>query len=505
MIFNEIKVDTPKPKKNRIKGRAIFAYIEERKPDKIIITEPLLKKIGELADKLGVKLYVVGGYVRDYYLNLPRTDFDFTVVGDSVEFAKKLATKFKTKPVLFEKFKTAMVPIAGVQCEFVGTRKEEYLPDSRKPIVTEGALEDDLLRRDFTVNAMACALNRDTFGTIIDLYNGKTDLDLGILRTPLDPAATFSDDPLRMMRAARFAAKLNFEVDARSIEAISKMAQRIEIVSQERITSEFVKILASQAPGKGLRILHNTGLLKIIFPELEALAGVEIVQENGEQHAHKDVLLHSIKVVDNISKMTDNVWLRFAALIHDIAKPRTKRFVAGSGWSFHGHEEFGARMVLPIFRKLKLPLEHVEYVERLVRLHQRPMTLVDEEVTDSAVRRLAFHAGDSLTDLFTLCRADITTKNPMLTEQYLNNYDIVLQKVLDVQEKDKLREFQSPVRGEEIMEICSLPPSKAIGIIKSNIEDAILEGIIPNEYEPAKEYFLQNKDKWLEEIEKNGI
>lgn len=489
-----------RPKKQRIKSKVIYSYSEERIPDMIPITEPLLMKIGELADKFGARVYVVGGFIRDYYLSNPRTDFDFTVVGDALDFAKKIAKKFKSKAIIFENFRTAMVPIDGYQCEFVGTRKEEYFQDSRKPVVSEGTLEDDLMRRDFTINAMACSLNKENFGVVIDMFNGRADIKAKILCTPLEPATTFSDDPLRMMRAARFASKLNFDVETRCLSAITNMAERISIVSQERITAEFMKILASDSPGKGLLILHQTGLLKLLFPELEALSGVEIVRQEGGLHAHKDVLLHSIKVLDNISKATDNVWLRLAALLHDIAKPRSKRFSATSGWTFHGHEEAGARMVGGLFRKLKLPLDKAEYVEKLVRLHQRPMALVDDGVTDSAIRRLAFNAGDALTDLFTLCRADITTKNPALTEQYLRNYDIVLQKVIEVQEKDRLREFQSPVRGEEIMELCQIQPSKAVGIIKSAIEDAILDGIIPNEYEPAKAYFLQNKDKWLSEL-----
>jgi poly(A) polymerase len=470
--------------------------------DKIEINDKILIDIADIANKNNFEVYVVGGYVRDYFLNRERTDFDFTVVGDSLAFAELCAKKFRSKSITFERFLTAMVPLKnGIQLEFVGTRKEEYDPNSRKPIVTDGTLEDDLRRRDFTVNAMAVSLRKDEFGKIFDLFNGKLDLQKRILRTPLDPRKTFEDDPLRMMRAIRFASQLEFKIDISTFDAIQIMNNRLKIISQERISSEFLKILETKKPSIGLNLLSESGLLNRFFPDLEDLKGVEIKHEGSRQIAHKDVFIHSLKVVDNISSVTDNVWLRFAALIHDIAKPRTKRFSSATGWSFHGHEEIGAKMAEKLFRKFKFPLEQLEYVSKLVRLHQRPMMLVDQEITDSAIRRLAFNAGESLEDLFTLCKADITTKNPNLSAQYLNNYEIVRQKVMEVQEKDKLREFQSPIRGEEIMEICSLSPCKAIGIIKSNIEEAILDGIIPNEYDQAKEYFLQNKDFWLSEIQ----
>ena len=407
--------------------------------------------------------------------------------------------------------------------EFVGTRKEEYLPDSRKPITTEGTLEDDLKRRDFTVNAMAASINffdnsnrvlnpvrvaenkansnksLKEFGQIIDLFDGQKHLAEKILITPLDPVITYSDDPLRMMRAARFASQLQFEIAENSLDAIKQMAERIKIISQERISDEFMKIMASPKPSIGLSILFETDLLKHIFPELEATAGVEQASDkDGQRFHHKDVFNHTLKVVDNISEQTDNIWLRFAALFHDIAKPRTKKYIEGSGWHFFGHEERGAKMVEPIFRKMKLPLDNIDYIKKLIRLHLRPMQLVDGEVTDSAIRRLAVNAGDALEDLFLLCRCDITSKNPNLTKKYLSNYDIVAQKVIDVQAKDKLREFQSPVRGEEIMEVCNILPSKLVGIIKTNIENAILDGIIPNEYNAAKSYFLEHKDAWMQ-------
>lgn len=464
----------------------------------IPIQEKILIEIGQLADKQNLKIYVVGGYVRDYFLGRDRKDFDITVIGDSLEFAKLVGEHFNSKTVIYERFRTALVPIGEFNVEFVGTRKEEYEANSRKPIVTEGTFEDDIRRRDFTINCMACGLNKENFGEVIDLYNGLIDLNKKILRTPLDPITTYSDDPLRMMRAARFASQLNFEIEEESFNAISKMADRIKIISQERITDEFLKIIGSPNPSKGLAVLFNTGLLKHIFPELYELEGSDVVEENGKKYFHKNVFWHSLKVLDNIVPLTDNLWLRFAALMHDIGKARTKKYISGIGWTFHGHEEIGARMQKKIFRTLKLPMDYFPYVEKLVRLHQRPMHLIDEDISDSAIRRLAAQAGEELQDLFTLCRADITTKNQEKEKQYKNNYEQVFQKITEVQEKDQLRAFQSPVRGEEIMEICQIPPSRLVGQIKNEIEEAILEGIIPNEYEPAKEYFLQNKDEWME-------
>lgn len=467
---------------------------------KMPIEEDLLVQIGKIADDENVFVYAVGGYVRDFFLERPRTDFDLTVIGDSIKFAKKVAKKFYTKAIVYERFKTALVPIGDYNVEFVGTRKEEYRENSRKPIVTEGTLEDDLRRRDFTVNCLSVCLNESNFGEMIDIFGGLSDMNSKLLRTPLEPKTTYSDDPLRMMRAARFASQLEFSIEPDSFDSIKEMNERIKIISQERITDEFLKIINSPKPSIGLGILFKTGLMQFIFPELHNLAGVDIVEKDGRTHAHKDVFWHSLKVIDNAAKTTDKTWLRFAALVHDIAKPKTKRFIEGTGWSFHGHEEIGARWMKRIFKRMKFPLDYLKYVEKLVRLHGRPMVLV-EDVTDSAVRRLAVHAGADLEDLFTLVRADITTKNPNLLSKYKNNYEIVFQKVIDVQEKDKLREFQSPVRGEEIMEITGLKPCKAIGVIKENIEEAILEGDIPNEYEPAKDYFLKNYQNWLNEID----
>lgn len=494
------KSETPTLRK-RIHRNAASVNAESGSGMKIVITEGLIAEIGKFADSAGVRAYIVGGYVRDVYLGRPRTDFDFTIIGDPVEFAERLAERFNTKAVVYPRFRTALVPIGHFKCEFVGTRKEEYLPDSRKPIVSEGTLEDDLRRRDFTTNAMAAGVNSDNFGQVIDLFGGAEALKNRLLDTPLDPYTTFSEDPLRMMRAARFASQLSFAIAPRVTESIKELRERIKIISQERITDEFMKIIASPVPSIGISALYEMGLLEHILPELSAMAGVERVVERGREHAHKDVLFHSLRVLDKVAEQSENVWLRLAALLHDVAKPRTKRFIEGTGWSFHGHEEIGARMMPKFFRRFKLPLEHEEYVERLIRLHQRPMVLVSEGVTDSAVRRLAFQAGDALEDLFMLCSADITTNNPKLTAKYLSNYDKVAEKVLDVQERDKLREFQSPVRGEEIMEICSIEPSRSVGYIKTHIEEAILDGLIPNEYEPAREYFLAHKDAWLAEAE----
>ncbi len=471
----------------------------------IPVNEKILHDVGKIADKENIRLYAIGGYVRDYYLDRPRTDFDFTVCGDALEFAKLVGKRFRSKPVIFERFRTAMVPVGDVQLEFVGTRKEEYVENSRKPIVSEGTLEDDIRRRDFTVNTLAVSLNADTFGEITDIFNGIEDIRAGILRTPLDPETTFSDDPLRMLRAARFAAQLNFAIDPECLPAMKQMAERIKIISQERITDEIFKILKSPKPSIGFEILFETGLLKIVMPEIDNLAGVDIVNRDERVFAHKDVFRHSLTVLDNVAKVSDDVWLRFAALMHDVAKPRVKHFSEVAGWTFHGHEELGARWMKKIFRVMKLPLDKLGYVETLIRLHQRPMALVDDEVTDSAVRRLAFIAGDALEDLFVLCKADITTKNPNLSVKYLNNYERVARKVVEVQEKDKLREFQSPVRGEEIMETCGLRPSIAVGYIKSKIEDAILDGFIPNEYEAAREFFLAGKDAWLAELAESPV
>lgn len=465
---------------------------------RINITDPILLRIGALAEDLDVNAYVVGGYVRDALLGRSRTDIDITIEGDALWFARKVAETFNSKTVEYERFRTAMVPVGEHRIEFVGTRREEYHEGSRNPIVVEGALEDDLRRRDFTVNAMAASLSRQQLGIVIDLFGGQADLHRMVLRTPLDPEITMNDDPLRMLRAARFASQLGFVVDPDVVTSITKLASRISIISQERVTDEFLKILETPKPSIGLRILFETGVLVHIFPELHALAGVDLVAEGSREYSHKDVFFHTLQVLDNVCLVSNNPWLRFATLMHDIAKPKTKRFVEGSGWTFHGHEEVGARWQERIFRRMKLPMQNLAYVQTLVRLHQRPMMLVDEGVTDSAIRRLAVHAGDSIHDLFALCRADITTRNPNRSRKYLNNYDIVEAKVSDVLERDKLRAFQSPVRGEEIMELTGTGPSRTIGFMKWMIEEAILDGIIPNEHDSAHEYLLTHLAEWTQ-------
>ena len=465
-----------------------------RREKQMELKEPVLFALADIARAHNIRAWLVGGYVRDYLLGSRVNDIDVTVEGSGVEFAKIFAKEFNSHPVIYERFGTALVPVGDYHFEFVGTRKEEYLENSRKPIVTEGTLEDDLRRRDFTVNALAVSLIGDERGEIVDLFNGVEDLERKILRTPLDPETTYADDPLRMMRAARFAAQLQFELEKESFEAIKGMRDRIGIISQERISDEFLKLLAAPKPSIGLMILFKTGLLELIFPELHALAGVDLVKAEGRSYGHKDVFRHTLQVVDNIAEMTDNVWLRFAALMHDVAKPRTKRFHEGIGWTFHGHEDVGSRWQKRIFRRMKLPNKGRDYVAKLVRLHHRPMALVDEEVTDSAIRRLVVDAGEELNDLFTLCRADITSKNRSKVERYLGNYEHVVERIKEVEEKDRLRAFQSPVRGDEIMEICGIPPSKRVGVLKNAIEEAILDGRIPNEYEAAKAYLMEIKD-----------
>ncbi len=467
---------------------------------KIEIEDKVLKQIGQIADSHSCEIYVVGGYVRDKILGKSKTDYDITVVGDAIEFAKIVAEELNSHVIEYARFRTALVPYQKIQIEFVGTRTEKYTEGSRKPEVKAGTLEDDIRRRDFTINTMAASLNKDTFGEVLDLFNGMTDLESKILVTPLDPIITYKDDPLRMMRAARFASQLGFEIESESLNAIKQLHQEIKKISQERITDEILKILRTNKPSIGLNILMDTGLLEIIFPEVYNLRGIDKIEKNGRVYAHKDVFYHTLEVVDNICEMTDNLWLRFVALMHDIAKPATKRFHPTTGWTFHGHEEIGAKWQKRIFQNLKLPMDHHSYVEKLVRLHQRPMALVDGETTDSAYRRLAAFAGDDLEDLFIHCKADITTKNSKKMEQYLENYEVVFARIKEVQENDHLRAFQSPVRGEEIMEICNISPSRLVGYIKNEIEEAILEGIIPNEYEYAKTYFIENKDKWMKEF-----
>ncbi len=463
----------------------------KEKKRQIEIQSPELRSIGRLADTLHAEVYVVGGFVRDTLLGRDPQDVDVLVVGNGVEFAKRAAEEFgKQSIATYEKFGTAMMHYGSLKIEFVGARKESYSKDSRNPVVEAGSLHDDLSRRDFTVNALAASLNSTSWGDVTDPFHGSADLEAKILRTPLEPSRTFTDDPLRIMRAMRFASQLDFSLEKETLDGIVVMKERLGIIAQERITDEFMKILASSKPSVGLRLMFDTGVMSIVFPEIAELSGVD----QRDDHHHKDVFLHTCVVVDNISTMTENVYLRLTALVHDIAKPRTKQFREGIGWTFYGHEELGARMVKHVFKKLKLPFDKIPYVEKLVRLHLRPMALVDEEVTDSAVRRLLFDAGDLIDDLMILCRADITSKNPKLVREYTANYDRVYAKMKEVEEKDRLRAFQPPVRGDEIMQVCGLEPGELVGILKSKIEEAILDGLIPNEHDAALSYLLSIKD-----------
>jgi len=462
--------------------------------DRITISSSLLTRIGQIAGENSLEAYVVGGYVRDLLLGLGDKDIDILVIGDGVSFAKAVARKLgRDNVVVHERFGTAMLPLETGKVEFVGARKERYTSDSRNPEVSVGTLEDDLRRRDFTVNALAVCINTAKFGELHDLFNGREDLEKRILRTPLEPAMTFEDDPLRILRAIRFASQLGFTIEERTLAAIPGMKERLSIVSQERITDEFLKILKSPKPSVGLRLMYDTGVMHIVFPEVAQMAGID----QRRDHHHKDVFLHTCAVVDNIAQTTENVWLRLTALVHDIAKPRTKAFKEGIGWTFHGHEEIGARMMKGIFRRLKLPMDPLPYVEKLVRLHLRPMVLVDNIVTDSAVRRLVFESGNDVDDLMKLCRADITSKNPQLVSRYMKNYDVVMQKIVEVEEKDRLRNWQPPVRGEEIMAVCGLEPGKKVGILKKAIEEAVLEGSIPNEHDAALDFLLKIKNEVL--------
>lgn len=448
------------------------------------------------AEKRGEEIFLVGGYVRDIILNRARDEMDFLIVGDGPAFAKEFAEQLGISEIaIYKNFGTAHFKHQDISLEFVGARKESYSRKSRNPKVEPGTLEEDIQRRDFTVNTLAVSLNKKDFGSVIDKFNGMKDTEDKLIRTPLDPEKTFDDDPLRIMRAFRFASQLGFEIDQPTLNAANKMAERLKIVSQERITDEFLKILSSPQPSIGLKLMYENGVMKVAFPEIDALGGVE---QRKEYH-HKDVFYHTCIVVDNVAAVNENLWLRFAALVHDIAKPPTKKFIEGTGWTFHGHEELGARMMKKIFERMRFPFTQLDYIEKLIRLHLRPIALVDEQVTDSAIRRLIVSAGEDLDDLVTLCRADITSKNPHKVNRYLENYEIVMAKVHDVKERDKLREFQSPVRGDEIMRVCNIQPSKLVGEIKTAIEEAILDGKIANNYEEAYKYFLEIKDSFLAE------
>lgn len=454
----------------------------------------IFELISQTAGELGFPAYVVGGYVRDRLLGRPSKDIDIVCLGSGIELAKKVAYKLRPIPqvAMYSRFGTAMLKHKGLEIEFVGARKESYRLDSRKPAVEEGSLEDDQNRRDFTINALAVSLSERDFGTIIDSFDGLQDLENKIIRTPLEPGKTFSDDPLRMMRAIRFATQLDFSIQAETYQAISRYRNRINIVSQERISGELTKILEADKPSIGFVHLFKTGLLKIILPELDALQGVEIRNGIG----HKDNFYHTLQVVDNLCKTSDNIWLRWAALFHDIAKPPTKRFDETEGWTFHGHEALGAAMIPRIFKKLKLPLDHkMKYVQRIVQLHQRPIKLTDEEISDSAVRRLLFEAGDDVDDLMLLCEADITTKNKEKLETYLNNYRELRRRMVEVETKDHLRNWQPPISGEQIMETFGIGPSREVGIIKTTVREAILDGDIPNELEAAWQLMLQKGEE----------
>ena len=455
------------------------------------ITHPVFSQIGKVSDQQGVETYVVGGFVRDVLLGRKREvfDVDIVTVGSGIELATRVAASLRPglKVSVFQNFGTAMFRFNDIDFEFVGARRESYRHESRKPIVEDGSLEDDQKRRDFTINALAICLNSNRFGELIDPFFGINDLENKILKTPLAPEITFSDDPLRMMRAIRFATQLGFIIETGTLEAISSQCQRIEIVSKERITDEINKIMLTSTPSVGFKLLEKTGLLAIILPEVQKLKGRETINGIG----HKDNFFHTLEVLDRISKNTDNLWLRWSALLHDIAKPVTKRFDPRLGWTFHAHNFVGEKMLPSMFNRLKLPLnEKLKYVQKLVSLHMRPIVLSEEEVTDSAVRRLLFDAGDDIDDLMTLCEADITSKNPDKVVRYMSNFQLVRVKLKDIEERDALRNFQPPITGELIMETFSLQPGREIGIIKSAIKEAILEGEIHNNYDEAYQYML---------------
>jgi len=449
----------------------------------------ILKKIAYAAEELGVETYLIGGFVRDKIIGRKTKDADIVCVGDGIGLAKVVAKRFKPEPKFsyFKNFGTAHIKVDDFDLEFVGARKESYRYHSRKPDVSSGTLKDDQDRRDFTINALAISLNEMDHGKLIDPFNGVNDIKKGIIRTPLDPLQTFSDDPLRMMRAIRFASQLGFTIEQKTFQSIKDNADRISIVSQERITDELIKIIDSPVPSIGFDLLYQSGLLHIIFPQMVDLAGAEYKDGIG----HKDNFYHTLKVLDNISEKTDDTWLRWSAVLHDIAKPVTKKFEEGHGWTFHGHEVVGGRMVPKIFTKLKLPLnEKMRFVRKMVELHLRPISLTKENITDSAIRRLLFDAGEDFDALMMLCEADITSKNKWKVKKFMENFHLVRKRCDEVEEKDRIRSWQPPINGEMIMEIFGLKPSKPVGIIKDAIKDAILDGVIPNNYDDAYEFML---------------
>lgn len=467
---------------------------------KIKIENVILNKIGNIADRDNISVYVVGGYVRDLLLERKKEneeqfqDIDIVIIGDGIKFAEKISDELHASNlVVYKTFGTAMLNITNQKIEFVGARKESYNKTSRKPSVEDGSLEDDLKRRDFTINAMAVNLNSKNMGDLVDPFKGLKDLEKRIIRTPLDPAKTFDDDPLRIMRAVRFATQLEFDIHKDVLDAAAKMVDRLSIVSQERITEEFLKIMNSAKPSIGLQLMNDIGIMKIVLPEIANLSGVE----QREDYQHKDVFRHTLQVVDNIAQVSNNLWLRISALFHDIGKPKTKAFKQDAGWTFYGHDDYGARMIKNIFKRMRLPFEHIPYVEKLIRLHLRPQALVDDNVTDSAVRRLMFETGNDIDDLITLCKADITSKNQKLVKQVLSNYERLIKKIAEVEERDRIRNWQPPLRGDEIMKICNIQEGKMVGILKDEITEAILEGKIPNEHDAAVNYLLSVKDELM--------
>ena len=454
------------------------------------IENPALRMVGEEADRLGLECYVIGGWVRDLFLHRESDDIDVVVVGSGITLAEAVAKRLGKGAHLsvFKTYGTAQVKRGALELEFVGARKESYRHDSRNPIVEDGTLQEDQDRRDFTINAMAICLNQNRYGELLDPFDGMGDLERCIIRTPLDPDVTFDDDPLRMLRAIRFATQLGFFLDGETFDSIGRNASRIEIITQERIAEELNKIMLSRRPSEGWLLLDKTGLLKLIFPELAALKGAEVKDGRG----HKDVFLHTLKVLDNVALSSDNLWLRWAALLHDIGKPKSKAWDPQTGWTFRNHNYIGAKMVPRIFAKLKLPLnDKMEYVRKMVDLHMRPINLIEDTVTDSAVRRLLFEAGDDIDDLMLLCDADITSRNEEKKARFHRNYQLVRQKMVELEERDRIRNFQPPVKGDEIMELLHLEPCSTVGELKSAIKDAILDGIIPNEYEAAKAYLMR--------------